>query len=380
MTSTFSKLHSKGYRRLILLVAMMTLTVSIFAGCKKEDVPEETNNNNAPPNLIQSEDTTPVETEPEETDPPAPSVSVDGDTATIAVGPVNIQSLAGPDGKVIGHLNAGDQVEILRQVDIDYIHWAMIRDPKGSYGWICMDNLEQTPGGEATPTIPEDPNEDYKPEQNKPVEETKPAENNNQNNNTMSQKGVVTGSELNIRSKPTQDSERVGSLMAGTRVTILEKKDGWGRIKDGWISLKYVYLDGQTGNNTAKGVVITDNLNVRGGPGTNYDRVTSYNAGKRVQILEQITVGDTKWGCTKDGWIAMKYVYVDGTTGENSGKGTVTGSELNIRTGPGTNYDSIGAYNSGDRVDILTQIKIGDMTWGCTSKGWIAMKYVDMDD
>ena len=120
-------------------------------------------------------------------------------------------------------------------------------------------------------------------------------------------------------------------------------------------------------------------VNIRKGPGTNYGRVSSLNTGDRVNILEQFTIGGTKWGCIDKGWISLDYVYIDGTTGENSGTGTITGDQLNIRTGPGTTYGTNGSLNKGDTVKILTQIKVGNTVWGCIDKGWISMDYVEMD-
>lgn len=74
----------------------------------------------------------------------------------------------------------------------------------------------------------------------------------------------------------------------------------------------------------------------------------------------------------------MEYIYVDGTKGEGAGTGTVTGDQVNIRSGPGTGYESKGSVNSGDTVEILAIFKIGDKSWGCTAKGWICMDYVTM--
>ena len=60
-------------------------------------------------------------------------------------------------------------------------------------------------------------------------------------------------------------------------------------------------------------------------------------------------------------------------------KGVIAGDLVNIRTGPGTNFDIAGSYAGGTEVKIYTQIKIGDIIWGCTDKGWISMEYVDMN-
>ncbi len=193
---------------------------------------------------------------------------------------------------------------------------------------------------------------------------------------TTNIKGVVTASELNIRKEI--EGDRVGGYVCGDRITILETKNGWGRTDKGWVSMSYVYQDGTTGKNTAKGIVNGTQLNVRSGPGVKYDRVESLKYGDRVNILEQITIGDETWACTKDGWISMEFIYVDGTKGEGAGTGTVNGDNVNIRSGPGTNYDSKASVNSGETIEILAIFKIGEKHWGCTAKGWICMDYVTM--
>ena len=236
------------------------------------------------------------------------------------------------------------------------------------------DTRDEPPTGEVTETTPEE----TKPEETKP-EETKPNDTQGNGNDTVIAKGIVTASELNIRSTPSTDGERVGALKAGARVEILEKSGNWGRTKDGWISLDYVYQDGTTGKKTAKGIVTGDQLNIRSGPGTGYASVGSLNYGARVTILEQFTYNGTTWGCTKDGWIAMTYVFVDGTKNDDSEYATVTGDELNIRSGPGTGYNSVGTLDEGDEITVHFILKVGDTSWGNIDKGWVCMDYVELD-
>ena len=52
---------------------------------------------------------------------------------------------------------------------------------------------------------------------------------------------VTVASTLNIRSGPGTSYSRTGSLKNGTKVTIVEEKNGWGKLKQGgWVSLQYV--------------------------------------------------------------------------------------------------------------------------------------------
>lgn len=388
MKRAFKKNPSDRIRKLLILTMVLTLLVGTFAGCMGKEA-EETDPQ-TPPGLLTDESTDPSETEPvDETEPTGTEPPADApvNIATVNEEQVNIRTAPSEESTVIGSLVKGDQVEIVDEQTLMGMSWGKILEPET--GWIPMDMID-LPGGFVAPTEPEEPDEtspdETKPEETKP-DETKPADNKDDNktnnkgngNTTVVARGIVTASELNIRSKAGVDGDRVGSLTAGARVEILEKSGGWGRIDKGWISLDYVYQDGTTGKNTAKGVVTGNQLNVRSGPGTNYGRVSSLNTGDRVNILEQFTIGGTKWGCIDKGWISLDYVYIDGTTGENSGTGTITGDQLNIRTGPGTNYDRVGSLNKGDTVKILTQIKVGNTVWGCIDKGWISMDYVEMD-
>ncbi len=53
---------------------------------------------------------------------------------------------------------------------------------------------------------------------------------------------VTTEKPLNIRAKATASSVVVGRYEPGTAITILERKDGWGRTDRGWIFMDYVTL------------------------------------------------------------------------------------------------------------------------------------------
>lgn len=208
---------------------------------------------------------------------------------------------------------------------------------------------------------------------------------------TAGTKGTVTASELNIRKEANSSSDVVGKYTKGDTVEILETSNNWGRTDKGWISLNYVTLETSSGtgsssgtstssevvtdsNKTALGygVITTGELNVRTGPGTNYDKVTAVTSGQRFAYYQ--VSGD--WVRIDKGWISAKYFYIEGTTGEKPGSGTVTGNEVNLRTGPGTSYESKGKVNSGDKVEILAQVTVGGKAWGYTKNGWICMDFV----
>lgn len=237
---------------------------------------------------------------------------------------------------------------------------------------------ETEPTGEDTkPTDPEPTQEST--EATKP-DETEPAEDDPLPANPIGY-GVVLGDVVNVRSGPGTDYDIVDRAVKYDRLAIYQRKNGWGRLKTGWISLQYVYVDGEVGpNGSVMGVVDGTDVRIRSGPGTKYGVNVVTKDGERLEILFRAKFGNTQWGCTKRGWICMDYVYVDGEVGpDGSVKGTVQGTDVRIRSGPGTNYAIKTVVHTGERLEILYRAKFGDMEWGCTKQGWICMDYVKLD-
>lgn len=94
----------------------------------------------------------------------------------------------------------------------------------------------------------------------------------------------VTASSLNIRKGPGISYAITGSLKRDSVVIIVEEQNGWGRIKDtqGWISLKYTTKD-----TSYKAKVTANVLNVRKGPGTSYSVVGAVKKGTILTIVEE---------------------------------------------------------------------------------------------
>jgi len=386
----FSK--NKKMIRVLCLIAVLVLMTSLFAGCKKDDpIPESTEGSLDLNISLETEgqtEATEAQTEPVETQP------VINEKSATVISQLNIRSAPSTNGSsVIGTLYAGDKVIVERREEVTGIIWAYISAPQT--GWICMDFVEMD--------IPDaSSNDNSTPAATDPANQntgTNNTTNNQTNTSTTSIKGVVTTG-LNIRKEASTTSAVVGAYAKGDVVTITETSNGWGKTNKGWIKLQYVNTTGNTTNNSNnsntntntntnnttvsgngnktvqfKGIVKVNELNIRSTGSTNGTRLGSYNYGARVEFYEK----SGNWGRTEKGWICLDYVYQDGTSGTKTATGTVTGNGLNIRSGPGTGYGSVGSLNKGDRVSILEQFTYGKTTWGCTKNGWISMDYVDVD-
>lgn len=109
--------------------------------------------------------------------------------------------------------------------------------------------------------------------------------------------------------------------------------------------------------------VITGNsVNFRTGPGTNYSSICKLNKGYKVEYIG-----------TKGSWVQAKYNgttgyvhgdYVDTYTESNTITKVVTATNLNVRSGAGTNYSVIGSLKNGTSVSVISE-----------SNGWSKINY-----
>ena len=301
----------------------------------------------------------------------------DGTNTVIAEGTVkctsyvNVRKGPGTNYTILARATAGTKAEIYQTKWVGASQWGRM-----SNGWICMDYV----------TL------------------------NSDSNTGSSEKtsGTVTGSNVNVRSGAGTGYSIVGRKNSGETVTVYERKTSgglnWGRIGDGqWICLAYVRLEssgtetpqpGSESNSSVSGdgttavqntgtVKTITGLNVRSGPGTGYARIKTLSPGTAVSIYEYRTVDGVKWGRIQTSqWVCMTYVSLSAqASGEENwtGTGTVTSStNLNVRSGPGTNYTRVGQLTPGTKIEITEQTKVSGTSWGKTARGWVCMSYVKM--
>ena len=177
---------------------------------------------------------------------------------------------------------------------------------------------------------------------------------------------VVNADSVRVRMTGALYGQVLGSINRGTKVAVLEEKDGWYKIDfdvdnnketDSWIYSQYLEVKmgvvesgtGSTGgtggtgttqktDGTGKGIIANTyaGVNVRSGAGIANAIVGKILNGTEVTILEVKLVGTAKWGRVKQGWICMDYVTMisyDDIPGNNSNNGSNSGNK-------GTGVDS----------------------------------------
>ena len=173
-------------------------------------------------------------------------------------------------------------------------------------------------------------------------------------------------------------------------------------------------------NATATTVKVTgDVVNIRSGPGTNYGIVKRSYQNEVLTVSHVTHLTNMKWGKVPDGWICLDYTNYDAvisgsdnsddennetpsdevTTPDDDSAWDDTDTEidttpdnhtaisgivnvndfLNIRSGPGTTYGSVGFLFRGTKVSILAQKTVGSTVWGQIEKGWVCMDYIVTD-
>ncbi len=196
-----------------------------------------------------------------------------------------------------------------------------------------------------------------------------------------------------------------GTLSADTIATVVADfvdANGvkWGLLENnGWVNLGDPRIGTADETEQIQGVKVTvtgDYVNVRRGPGTDYDVIAAALAGDEIFITETRLVEDVLWGKFRAGWLCLAYTdYEGGLTPDAPGDvpelpdpeeetviatGVVTATELNIRAAAGTHGYLMGCYKRGDHIKIYEKTQVNSVWWGRTEKGWVCLTYVELDE
>ncbi len=417
--------------RLAILCALI-LGMALFGACGQEDdegpapEPGPTSTTTPLPAVVTYTPVPPTATvppppEPTETSPATPTPAVtaaDEEPAAVAppasdakvtvLGEMNIRSGPGTDHEVIGDAVAGEEFAITGKNSEG--NWWQI-DFQGESGWIyapyviAADTEDVIIVGAAmteTPVPEEESTETSAPSQI-PI--------------------VTVGGDLNVRSGPGEEYDRIGGAIAGEEFVITGKsEDGeWWQIEfddqTGWIYAELgTVSDAEnvpiTGDSMAESpasedgteaaapeaesplVTILGDMNIREGPGTDYARVGGATEGESFPITGKSSDGEW-WQIDFDGesgWVYAPFVTASNTEnvpsiGDSSGQtpvdalATVDG-DLNVRDGPGTDYVRIGGAFEGEEFAITGKSSDGEW-WQIDfegQSGWIYAPFVTATD
>jgi len=169
---------------------------------------------------------------------------------------------------------------------------------------------------------------------------------------------VVKGGRLNLRQYPSTTSYSLGKYDTGTWIIAGSESDGWYSVrtlggKTGYMSAAYLDFGQYNGGATVK-YANGGYVNLRSGPSTD------------ASVIMRVTSGSTFYmQGNYSGW-CYGYVYSGsqqvygymyetflGSGASTSVVTTRNGGKVNVRSGPGSSYSSIGTLASGTQVNIL---------------------------
>ncbi|MGE7717628.1 SH3 domain-containing protein [Priestia megaterium] len=177
---------------------------------------------------------------------------------------------------------------------------------------------------------------------------------------------TVTASTLNVRSGAGTNYASIGSVTKGQKLAVVSKSGSWYKInyngRTGYVSSDYVQASGTTtpSAESTTYTVTASTLNVRSGAGTNYASIGSVTKGQKLAVVSKSGSWYKINYNGRTGYVSSDYVQASGTTtpsAENTTY-TVTASKLNVRSGAGTNYASIGSVTKGQKLAVVS--KSGD--------------------
>lgn len=221
---------------------------------------------------------------------------------------------------------------------------------------------------------------------------------------------VVATDVLNVRSGAGTNYSRIGALKEGrTFVVTGSAKDSSGVVwyqfsfgsRTGYVSSRYVNIKQPTVTpvSNTQGAVSDGPLRVRSGPGTGYSVLGSLATGKSFTVTGKAQDSSGTWWYRltysgKTGYVSSAYVTTkteSGTEEEpepDTGKkqvGTVFDGPLRVRSGAGTNHDTLGQLSTGKTFDIEGTAKdsSGTVWYKLTYNGrfgYVSSKYVKVTE
>lgn len=135
-----------------------------------------------------------------------------------------------------------------------------------------------------------------------------------------------------------------------------------------------IILAQNTQASSAAAEVIADVLNVRSGPGTEYDRVDKVMEGTMLSVLgEKGEWTEVKLSNGTTGWVMSQYIRLEGNSWIKS-----TTDQLNVRSKPNSSASIVQVINKNDIFEQLDQqgnwveIRLSDK-----QTGWVNEKYIE---
>ncbi|NMD70584.1 SH3 domain-containing protein [Bacillus sp. DNRA2] len=136
---------------------------------------------------------------------------------------------------------------------------------------------------------------------------------------------------------------------------------------------------------TSTVTIISNQTNVREGPGLSYKKIAQVNSGDKFSVIKES--GDwiqIELSKNKKGWVANWVVKRDQTQSSSTSKvtkgssGVATTDGLRVRSGPGTNYKVLDTLKNGTTIEVADTSDNWIKVSYSGGQGWVSKDYVKL--
>ena len=173
--------------------------------------------------------------------------------------------------------------------------------------------------------------------------------------------GATTTTAVNFRTGAGTNYGIISTLPAGTHVVVSERSSGnWATVvyngTVGYISSDYLKRANDMDASFGTGTICGSYVRMRSSASTSSSILGTYNSGTTMTVTGVSGAWYKVDYNGTDGYVYSNYLSLSGVTssgGSASGSnGSVKGSDVRMRSGPGTNYSILGVYNTGTEMTI----------------------------
>ena len=180
---------------------------------------------------------------------------------------------------------------------------------------------------------------------------------------------------VHLRSGPGTNYSSKGVIASGTAITVTDTSNSeWYAVRlsngtTGYMFSEYISMSGGSSSSGSDSVPstestaakVTEYVNVRSGPGTNYTSKTVIASGTPITVTDR---SNAEWYAVKlsngmTGYIFSQYIQLSNDSSSDAGSVPSTESTpaktteyVNVRSGPGTNYTSKTVIASGTSITV----------------------------
>ena len=178
---------------------------------------------------------------------------------------------------------------------------------------------------------------------------------------------------VHLRSGPGTNYSSKGVIASGTAITVTDTSNSeWYAVRlsngtTGYMFSEYISMSGGSSSSGSDSVPstestaakVTEYVNVRSGPGTNYTSKTVIASGTSITVTDR---SNSEWYAVKlsngmTGYIYSIYIRIESESSSGGSSGTEstpakTTEYVNVRSGPGTNYTSKTVIASGTSITV----------------------------